>query len=311
MVKIEKNIELSSLTTFRIGGPAKFYAEVNSKDDLTDVFRWTEENNEKSAVLAGGSNVLVGDSGFDGVVIALKNRDCVILGDRMECGAGAFLSLAVSNATSNQKTGLEWAIGIPGSVGGAVNGNAGAFGVDMSSVVETVEVYNVRKKIFEVFSKKDCAFSYRNSIFKGDGNFIIWNITLRLADDVDRKAQELMSSYVLRRSKGQPKLPSAGCVFKNIIVSDIGSENRALLEMIRTEGVEKGGKIGAGWLIDKIGLGGKKIGGAKVSLEHANFIVNTGGATAQDVVMLISYIKQQVRDRFGIQLQEEIVYFGF
>lgn len=311
MLKIKKDVSLAQFTTFKVGGPAKFFVEVETREDLSDVFRWIHEKNEKYVILAGGSNVLVSDRGFSGIVIGLRNRDCVLRGDRIDCGAGSFLSKAVNVAISNNKQSFEWAIGIPGSIGGAVRGNAGAFGSEMSEIVETVEVYNIEKDSFETFSNRDCQFAYRDSIFKQNDNYLVWNTVLKLSDGNSQDIQRNVDKYISHRSLGQPKLPSAGCVFKNIIVGEINSENTYLLDLIREEGVEKGGKVGAGWVIDKLDLRGKKMGGAKISLEHANFIVNTSDARAEDIIMLISYIKQQVRDRFGIQLQEEIVYLGF
>jgi len=311
MLNIQKNISLASLTTFKIGGNAKFYTEIKNKEDLLEAFAWVEQENEKYIILAGGSNVLINDQIINALVIKINFNDIKVKGDRLECGAGVSLSVAVNKATGDELTGLEWAIGIPGSVGGAIRGNAGAFGADISEYIETVEAFDVANKRFSIFSKRDCNFSYRGSIFKENNNLIIFKATLKLnkgiLDDIKSKIEDNLT----KRISSQSKLPSAGCVFKNLLVSNLEQSNPTIIQWAKEENVLRGDKIAAGWLIDKIGLRGKKMGDAKVSLEHANFIVNTGKATASEVIMLISYIKQQVRDRYKVQLQEEIVYLGF
>lgn len=231
----------------------------------------------------------------------------------MECGAGASLISIARMSASHGLSGLEWAIGIPGTVGGAVRGNAGAYGSSINESVETAEVFNAKKKKFEQFSQKDCKFKYKESIFKKDDarHLLIWQVILRLRKGKIEEIQSLLNKYLMYREKSQPKLPSAGCVFKNIDIANLCEYNANLANEANEAGVVKGGKIGAGWIIEKAGLKGKTIGGAKVSLEHANFIVNTGKATAEDIIMLISFIKQQVRTKYNAQLQEEIQYLGF
>lgn len=309
--KIKEKVILAPFTTFKIGGPAKFYIEIKSKDDLSDVFDWAKENKEKVFILSGGSNVLINDNGIDGLVIKIKNDDIALRCERLECGAGVVLSRAVNMASSSSLTGLEWAVGIPGSIGGAIRGNAGAFGSSIADKVETVNIFNAKKRKFEIFSNKDCKFNYRESIFKENHNFIIWKVILKLAKGNINEIKKLTAKYINHRASFQPKLPSAGCVFKNLDLSYIEECNKELADCIIEDGAVKEGKVGAGWIIDKVGLKGKTIGGAKVSLEHANFIVNTGNANSGEVTMLISYIKQQVRNILKIQLREEVQYLGF
>jgi UDP-N-acetylmuramate dehydrogenase len=311
--KIQRSVSLAPLTTFKIGGPAKFYVEVKSKEELSEAIEWAKENKEKFFILAGGSNVLVNDKGVDGLVMKMSNKNLQIKGERLDCGAGASLAMAASLATKENLTGLEWAVGIPGAtIGGAVKGNAEAFDVAMSNNVETVEVFNIKKLKFEILSNRECEFSYRSSIFKGNKDYIIWTAILRLKKEKPEIIQKLIQQSIDFRNKKYPKLPSAGSVFKNIPVEVFKKENPLLFEKIMEEGkITRLDNIGAGLLIDQLGLKGKTIGGAKISLEHANHIVNTGKATAEDVIMLISFIKQQVRNRFKIQLQEEVQYLGF
>ncbi|MDP3043066.1 MAG: UDP-N-acetylmuramate dehydrogenase [bacterium] len=312
--KIQQNIPLAPLTTFKIGGPAKYFVETETKEELAAAFDWARENKEPVFVLAGGSNVLINDKGADGLVVKICNSGIKVMGQRLDCGAGAGLMAAARMAINENLTGLEWAIGIPGTVGGAVRGNAGAYGKSISGAVETVTVFDAKKKKFFIFSNKDCRFNYKESVFKGDNgeqSRLIWQVIIKLENGNAAEIKELSEKYLKYREQTQPKLPSAGCVFKNLLIANLREFNATLANEALETGAGKDDKVGAGWLIDKLGLKGKTIGGAKISLEHANFIVNTGKATAEDVVALISFIKQQARDKFGVQLREEVEYLGF
>lgn len=310
--KIKTDVLLAPFTTFKIGGPAKFFIEAKAKEDLTSAYAWAKKEKLEVFILGGGSNLLISDKGVSGLVIKMNNDNITLKGERLDLGAGASLAKAVRLAISNNLSGLEWAQGIPGAtIGGTVRGNAGAFGTEIKDIVETVEIFNVKRKEFTIFSNKDCRFEYRGSIFKKDKNLLVWSAILRLRKEKLKEIDKKSDICLTRRNSVQPKLPSAGCVFKNLQIKDLREYSKYAAEKAEKEGVVKGGKIGAGWLIDLAGLKGKTIGGAKVSLEHANYIVNTGKGTAEEVVILISYIKQQVRTKFKIQLQEEVQYLGF
>ncbi len=308
--KIQNNIPLAPLTTFKIGGPAKFFIEIGTKEDLIGAVRWAKEKGEKIFILGGGSNILIGDKGVDGFVVKINNNQADIKGERVHAGAGALLSRVNIMANGSGLSGLELSVGIPGTVGGAIRGNAGAYGFNIGDSAETVEVFNFNKNHFEQFSKKDCRFGYRDSIFKYDPNLLIWNVILKLENGEQGEMKDKIDEHIKKRTGSQPRLPSAGCIFKNFSLESLRSANEKLAGLAESSGKVKGGMVGAGWIIELLDLKGKAIGGAKISLEHANFIVNTGKATSEDVIMLISYIKQQVRDRFKVQLHEEIQYFG-
>jgi UDP-N-acetylmuramate dehydrogenase len=162
-----------------------------------------------------------------------------------------------------------------------------------------------------LFSKKDCLFEYRRSFFKGNLNFVIFSAILKLSHQRAEIIKEKIEKCIEHRNKTQPKLPNAGSIFKNIDFDYMHKTNKGLAEHARDRGAVINGAVPAGWLIDYAGLKGKTIGGAKVSLEHANFIVNTSKASSEDVAMLISFIKQQIRVLYKIQLQEEVQYFGY
>src|SRR3989339_1480410 len=309
--KIKTNVPLAPYTTFKIGGPADFFVEIESKDELEEAFGWAKEKNLPFYFLGGGSNILISDKGLRGLTIKLGNKTIDVRGERLYCGAGVSLAQAAQAATGHKFSGLEWAYGIPrATVGGAIRGNAEAFGTNMSDLTETEEVYNAKKKRFELYSKKDCKFEYRGSIFKKNGHLLIWQGTLKLfaADgvDIDKKVEKVLGF----RNAKQPKLPSAGCIFKNVSADHLKESNPELYSRA-DRAISPRGEVSAGWLIDSAGLKGKTIGGAKISLEHANFIINIGKATAEDIITLISYTKQQVRDKFRIQLSEEIGYLAF
>ncbi|MFA5248120.1 MAG: UDP-N-acetylmuramate dehydrogenase [Patescibacteria group bacterium] len=306
--KIQKDVVLAPFTTFKIGGPARFLVEVKTREDLAEAVKWARDKEQPTYYLGGGSNLLITDEGFPGLVIRLANREAIIKGDRLYCGAGASLAYCISLSRGANLSGLEWGFGIPlATIGGSVRGNAGAFGASIGEIVETVEYFNVKKEKFEFLSRNDCDFDYRNSIFKKNLDMVVWNIVLRLKPATAEEISANIESNLTHRDKGQPKLPSAGSVFKNLFLNDILQVNPSLIEFINEQGVAKGGKIGAGYFIDLRGLKGKTIGGAKISLEHANFIVNTGRATAKDVLELIEFVKKEIELRFKIKLEEEIV----
>lgn len=312
-INIQKDIPLAPMTTFKIGGSAKFFVEVSSKEELTDAIHWAKEQKEGFFVLAGGSNVLINDDGVNGLVIKINNKNLSVEDEKIICGAGADLATVVRQSLGNSLSGLEWAIGIPGTIGGAVRGNAGAFGSSICDSIKEVEVYDVEENSFSVIDNKSCKFDYRHSAFKDDlaGKRIIWSVVLELKKGDGKSINDLVEKYLKHRSSTQPKLPSAGSIFKNLKIDDLRQFNNILAEKAEEDGVVKNGMVASGWVIDLLGIKGKTMGGAKVSLEHANFIVNSGQAKTEDVVMLISYIKQQVRDRFKVQLQEEVQYLGF
>jgi UDP-N-acetylmuramate dehydrogenase len=307
----QKKYPLASLTTFRIGGEAEYFAEVKDKKNLTQAFNWAKEKNIPPIIIGGGSNLLVNDQGVRGLVVKLSNDFYQIEPPNIICGAGLSLPQLVQLAQENSLSGLEWAVGIPGTVGGAVFGNAGAYGGQMSDIVSWVEVYDKQNNDFKKLSKNECQFSYRDSLFSHRPQFIIWAVKLSLKKDKVEKIAEKIKNITKKRAQSTPAKPSAGCVFKNIDAQYLKANNPALYSEAKEKDLIKDNLVPAGWLIDKAGLRGKQIGQAQISTKHANFIVNLGDATSEEVIMLISFVKQQVRTRFNIQLQEEIQYLGF
>jgi len=318
-LNIQKNIPLAPLTTFKIGGPAKFFCEVASEEELIEAVEYAKDNKLAIFVLGGGSNILVSDEGFDGLVIRIQDTIHKIQDTKLECGAGLFLSEAVKLAKENSLSGLEWAAGIPGTIGGAVRGNAGAYGFDMNSIVSNVKVLvidseengsgkEIQSSKFKTFTNKECNFDYRGSVFKENKNLIILSCVLELRKGDQAEIGGKMRDIVKKRMEKIPKDPSPGSFFQNPTVQD----GELIKKFERDTGcVCRNKKIPAGWLIDEAGLRGKKMGGVAVSEKHGNFVINLGAGKAQDVVMLASLIKMKIRDEFGVQLKEEIQYVGF
>lgn len=312
MTKIEfqKNVPLAQLTTFKIGGPAEYFYESSTLDELKEAISLAQQMKKPIFILGGGSNLLVSDSGFKGVVIKLKSLSEIEVkntgdGFVLSVDAGTPLSKLVSKAIEIGGEGLEWAAGIPGTVGGAICGNSGAYGESMSQCVLKVKALDPKNFEIKEFSPEECQFDYRDSVFKKNG-FIILSAEIFLKKGDKNLVQQKVIEYSKERAVKTPSQPSAGCVFKNIPFSKVSDEQLAKIPPAKI----KGGKIPVGYLIEECGLKGYQIGGAQISSQHANFFVNLGNATAKDVYELIKLAKQKVLEKFGIKLEEEIRYLG-
>jgi len=286
MEGLKENVLLSKYSTFRIGGPAKYLIEVNDPKGLKRAIEKALDLDLKFLVIGGGSNILFSSKGYDGMVVVFNLGNNFLIDDNLiEVSASTPLNYLVNKLDSY--TGLEWAVGIPGTVAGAINGNAGAFGGEMSESIKKVKVLEVRdKKIIErEFSKEDCNFGYRKSIFKNNPDLIITSAILELEKGNTEEIKQKIKNNLSKRILKQPKGFSIGSIFKN------------------------GDNFSAGELIEKAGLKGAQIGGAKISEDHANFIINLGDATSDDVLALIKIIKKEVEEKFLIKLEEEIKFF--
>lgn len=309
MLTILQNEPLSKYTTFHIGGAAKFFVIVKNTEEIKEALAWAREKNLKYFILGGGSNVLFPDAGFDGLVIKIAFMEIEITGEEMIVGAGAPLFFAVKKAAEAGLAGLESLAGIPGTVGGAAVNNAGAYGKSMSDIVSKAEILTAGGNV-EVVDKSWFEYKYRASKFKywKDGHKpVILRIWLSLKKTEKDLLDQRISEVMAMRNAAEPKGFCAGCIFKNFK----GPQVSELLEKINFLPEEKNlfasrQAIPAAWFIEHAELKGKKIGGAYIPQEHANYVLSDGTAKAEDVIMMISFIKQQVRDKFGVQLEEEI-----
>ncbi|MEK7584672.1 MAG: UDP-N-acetylmuramate dehydrogenase [Patescibacteria group bacterium] len=301
-MKIQENISLRPFTTFRIGGAARFFAEPRSEKELANVIEWAQKHSSRIFVLGGGSNILIPDSDFDGLIIRLDFKGIKVHETTVIAGASVLLDDVISKTLKAGLVGLELAAGIPGTIGGAVRGNAGTFGENIGDRIASVSYFS--QGAMHTLDRSACDFKYRDSIFKRS-SFIITSCTLELPRGDTKSSKHIIDDRKRVRRESHPLEPSAGCIFKNVEFARIDIEELAKRD-IDISRFEKFKKIPSGYLIESLGLKGKKIGGAQVSEKHGNYIINTGAATFEDVIMLVSYIKQQVRDAYNIQLDEEV-----
>ncbi len=305
------NVTLAPYTTFKIGGRALLFVEVSGPMELAEAMETASREGLPVFILGGGSNILFSDKGFDGLVIRIIDGGMSVKPEgRIIAGAGIPLQDILRTAAENGLTGLETLAGIPGSFGGAIRGNAGAFGNDIGSHIVSVKTFDQKTGMIKEWRSKDCCFGYRKSFFKGHPETIILSAVIGLAaDGVVVDMNRIMKETVAKREEKHSQTAlCAGSFFMNPVV-----ENKKLQKEFEAEARAacRDGKIPAGWLIDHVGLRGKTIGGAMVSEEHPNYIVNTGNAKAEDVVILSSLIKTRVRDELGVILSEEVSMVGF
>ncbi len=307
---VKENVLMSSYTTFKIGGPARYFFTAKSEKDIKNSVKAAQEQKLPFFILGAGSNLLVSDKGYGGLVIKIQNTGLKAGNSDILADSGASLNAAVNLSAKKMLAGLEWAAGIPGTVGAAVYGNVGAFGSTMAGNIKKVKALDIKNFKIKEFSAKDCKFGNKGSIFKENKNLIIISVVLALKKGEKEEIRKEIKRFVEYRKNNHPlEMPSAGCFFKNHAKK---IEDKELLKKF-PELIEfnKGSRIPTSYLIDKAGVKGKIIGKAQVSLKHANFIVNLGGAKAEDVLALVKLIKEKVYEKFRINLEEEVQKLGF
>lgn len=309
MIALRENVSLSTLSTFRIGGPARYYIEASGALELAEALDYIEKQQLPFFVLGGGSNVLFSDKGFPGVVVHIVDGGIRIVHQKITVGAGILLFDVVRAAAEAGLAGMEKMAGIPGSFGGAVRGNAGAFGSEIGKLISSVKALDLHTGMVKEFKQADCAFAYRNSLFKQNPQLVVVSADIGLVPGERHELERIMKETVATREAKHPQnTKCAGSFFMNPTVND-----KRLHEEFKkdTGNLSKDGKLPAGWLIDHVGLRGKKIGGAMVSTHHPNYLLNTGTATAKDIITLASLIKTRVRDELNVRLEEEVQFVGF
>jgi len=290
-IKLKTNVRLAPLTTFKIGGPARYYIEPSNLSDFTGAILWAIKKDVPYLILGGGSNILIHDSGFRGLVIytgGLNRLEVVENSITAECGAA--VDSLVEQSLKHRLTGAEFAAGLPGSIGGAVFMNARAVNHSFSGIIKKVLALKVgRDTVDSVWlENNDLELSYKSSVFQ-KRKFIVYKVVFKLTkgspQSIDSKTR---ANKNLRKSKGQYLFPNAGCIFKN----------------------SRGIGMPTGKFIEELGLKGKRIGDAEIFEEHANFIINRGKASADDVYRLIKYIENRAQNRKGVKLEREINLVG-
>ncbi len=311
---LKKDISLSEHNTLKVGGRARMFIEVDNKEDLKNAIYLANYNHIPYYILGEGTNILISDRGFDGIIIKNKIKHSEFDGEKeyLIAGSGASMGSLVLGAKKHGLSGLEWASGLPGTLGGAIFGNAGCCGSSISEHIDFVDVLDPVSLTFKHLLNDDCQFKYRESVFKKNG-YIILGAMLKLKKDDPVNIMNKMAENMVFRKDHQPlSMNSEGCVFKNIDLSLRDDAPVNLWKDIPEFSVfVKKGMVPAGFLIDRAGLKGLKIGGASVSERHANFIVSDKDAKASDIYLLIKEIKKRVKEKFSIELEEEVRLLGF
>jgi UDP-N-acetylmuramate dehydrogenase len=302
-LQVIEGAPLNRYTRFGIGGPAQLLADAISEDALIGALAWISENKVPHAVIGGGTNLIADDSGFPGIVLRYPASSVEIDASTVRVKAGTVLQDLVDQTVDHGLQGLETMTGIPGWVGGAIYGNAGAYGHSISELVETVRFFDgcaVRE-----IGNRDCEFRYRESVFKGHKDWIILSTTLRL-DPADSSELRATSDRILtiRNQKYPPTMRCAGSIFKNLLLAELPE---SLAEQV-PERVIREGKVPSAYFLELAGAKGMSIGAIRVADYHANLIYNEGNGTALALRQIIVELKSRVCDRFGILLEEEVQY---
>lgn len=306
--RVEEHRALAPFTWIKIGGPARYFLRAASAEEISSAIAWAGSSSIPWVVLGGGANVLIADEGFKGLVVRIEDRSLAVDGASVRVGAGYAVTKLAAFAAEKGLSGLEFAMGIPGTVGGAVRGNAGAFDGEMKDVVKSVTVLAAGGGVQER-PAASLDFRYRHSCFK-EKEEVILAATLQLKPGETNAIREVLRQRLAYRREHQPlEYPSLGSVFKNVPIEKFRNED------LRRSGLESRVSpkrlIPAGLLIELLGLKGRRIGGAQISEKHGNFIINRGGARANDAMGLMQLVETEASVRFaGLLLEKEIQLVG-
>ncbi len=303
---LKRDEPMSRHTTLRVGGPARWFWLAHDTDLVAKVLAECIKSDIKYLFLGHGSNVLMADSGYSGLVIQNRCKK-VEVGQETMCESGVSLGALFYHTARAGYSGLEWAVGIPGTVGGALVSNAGAYRGSIGPLVRSIRI--VENGVDKIVDPNWMQFSYRDSKLRREGVsstvILSCNLELKGGEDPEKIISDA-KTYQDQRRKKQPFAPSAGSFFKNVTSAELASRVDGL-----TDGMRASGVVPAGFLIDACGLKGTKIGGAMISHEHANFLINSDHtATASDFATLAELIKNTVRDKFEVTLEEEVLAVG-
>jgi UDP-N-acetylmuramate dehydrogenase len=304
-LQFTENVPLSRLTRFAIGGPAGILADASSEAALTAAVELLCAANESHALIGGGTNLVADDRGFPGMVLRYTAGNIEIEGPVVRVAAGAVLQDLVDSTITAGLQGLHTMTGIPGWVGGAIYGNAGAYGHSIHEFVESVRYFDGSN--VQHIGNAACEFQYRESVFKRHKDWIVLEATLRLPPGDPTKLQATAAGILkVRNEKYPPTMRCAGSIFKNLILAELSEAVRAQVP----ERVIREGKVPSAYFLELAGAKGMILGGVRVADYHANLIYNADGGTSQQVRELIGMLKRKVMDRCGLLLEEEVQYLG-
>lgn len=299
-MKFIDNFIMKNITTLQIGGPVKKFVSINSMEELKEAINFAKQNNMKFLVIGGGSNLLVSDLGYDGLIIKNEIKGSKREGDRLIVKAGTVLQVLVDLSILHGLSGLEKLAGIPGTVGGAVYGNAGAYGQTISDTISQVKAFDSQNIL--TLKKDQCQFNYRDSVFKKN-RMIILEVSFTLDTfDPSYLANDAREVLKKRLVKYPPGIKCPGSFFKNIVASTLPKE---ILEKIPPEKIVYG-KLPAGTLLEEVGAKGDCLDGIYIADYHANLFINKGEGTAQAFYTLAKKYAQKVKEKFGITLEPEV-----
>jgi len=315
---IHNDYDLSTLLWYKIGGKAKYVLECKSKEDVIEALEFIQEKNiQKVFFLGTGSNLVFTDEYFDGAIIYFAKPDTpsyTVDGATVTSYAGEILGELITYAFQNSLIGLEWAGGLPGTVGAAVRGNVGAYGGEIKDCLVSAEVAIIEdgKLLIKTFTNEALQFEYRGSIVKeNNDSMVVLSATFQLKKATEselEKARKIHDEHIQQRKDRHPlEYPNCGSVFKNIRKKEEVEKVLAVYPDI-SEKIEKDwyGKVSMGYLIQRLGLQGYRVGNAQISEKHALFIVNLGGATSQDVKSIIQTVQQNCQETFGFTPEVEV-----
>ncbi|HVW84133.1 MAG TPA: UDP-N-acetylmuramate dehydrogenase [Bryobacteraceae bacterium] len=305
-VTVLRDAPLSRYTRFGIGGPADIYAETGNPDLFVEALRIARESGLNTVVIGGGTNLIVSDEGFRGVILKLASDRIEADGTDVYVESGAILQSLVDYTVDRGLKGIETMTGIPGSVGAAIYGNAGAYGNSIAGRIDSVRFFDGQG--IRVFDNAQCEFHYRESIFKRHKQWIIFSARLSM-ERGDAAALRATADRILgiRNQKYPPTMKCAGSIFKNFLLADLPP--RVASQVPANVVIE--GKVPSAWFLEQVGAKGMKSGDIHVADYHANLIYNAGNGTARDLAGIISDLKDRVEQRWGIPLEEEVQYVGF
>ena len=297
---------LAHHTRFGIGGPAKIFCDANDSHALELALKAIQQARMPHVVIGGGTNLIVADKGFDGIVVRFAGKHLQQTGKTVVAEAGAVLQSVVDFSIAGGLSGMQTMTGIPGYLGGAVYGNAGAYGQSIHERVESVKATN--GKTVATFGNADCHFQYRDSWFKHHKEWVILEATLRF-EEGDSAALKKAADEIreIRDKKYPPTMKCAGSIFKNLFFAQLPAAAQAEVP----EKQVREGKVASAWFLEKAEVMGIRRGDIQVATYHANLIYNDGAGTAADLVEVIKECKKRVADRFGFELEEEVQYVGF
>lgn len=303
---LRKNVVLAKYTTYKIGGPTDYFVSVKNYEELKKALQFALENSLPIFILAGGSNVLFSDDGFRGLVIKIDIKELNVNGNEITAGAGVLISDLVSQSIENSLAGLEWAGGLPGTIGGAIRGNAGCFGGEIKDIVKEVAAITYGGEV-RLHKGEDCCFNYRDSIFKHRKEIIISAVFKLRAGNRENLKTIAFDHIKYRQMKY--RVPSCGSVFKNCPLEIVPKTvQEKFKEKIKIDPIPV---LPVRALIEACGLMGQTSGGARITEEHANIIVNFSNAKAINILDLINLAKEKVKQEFNIELHEEVELVGF